>query len=174
MPEPQTPEQKFQASLIITLPEQWIKSCQLSMGKYIFRHRHEEGLPAWRAQPRVEPAMLFRHTLGRHKFNRLPFGLVASQNIFQRKLDAIFSNTNNVTGLVDDIIVSGSTQRGIGRHNGSYKEAQRWIQLGQLQFCQSKAKFYGHTITVGGLRIPEDRLYETSKHQATNMSFLLF
>ena len=47
---------------------------------------------------------------GRYGFKRLPFGTVVSQDIFQRKLDDIYKNIPNVTGIADDIIVFGSTE----------------------------------------------------------------
>ena len=43
----------------------------------------------------------------RYRFKRLPFGIVLSQDIFQRKLDEIYKNIPNVTGIADDVIVFG-------------------------------------------------------------------
>ena len=43
-------------------------------------------------------------------FKRLPFGIVVSQDIFQRKLDNIYKNMPYVTGIADDIIAFGSTE----------------------------------------------------------------
>ena len=45
-----------------------------------------------------------------HRFKRLPFGIVVSQDIFQRKLDDIYKKISNVIGIADDIVVFGSTE----------------------------------------------------------------
>lgn len=50
----------------------------------------------------------FNTPVGRYRFKRLPLGIVVSQDIFQRGLDD--RNIPNVTGIIDDIIVFGSTQ----------------------------------------------------------------
>ena len=52
----------------------------------------------------------FNTLVGRYRFKRLPFLIVVSQDIFQRRLDDIYRNIPNVTGIIDDIIVFGSTQ----------------------------------------------------------------
>ncbi len=81
----------------------------------------------------------FNTPFGRHRFKRLPFGLVVSQDIFQRKLDAIFSNIDHVTGIADDIIVSGSTPREHDKAFIDAMEAARKHNVGfnseKLQFC---------------------------------------
>ena len=46
----------------------------------------------------------FNTPVGRYRFKRLPFLIVVSQDIFERRLDEY------VTGIMDDIIVFGSTQ----------------------------------------------------------------
>ena len=52
----------------------------------------------------------FNTPVGRYRFKRLPFLIVVSQDIFERRLDDIYRNIPNVTGIIDDIIVFGSTQ----------------------------------------------------------------
>ena len=51
----------------------------------------------------------FNTPFGRYRFKRLPFGVRVSQDVFQRKLDEAFQGIPNVTGIADDIIVSGAT-----------------------------------------------------------------
>ena len=52
----------------------------------------------------------FNTPFGRYHFKRLPIGVIVSQDVFQRKLDDIYRNIPNVTGIADDIIVCGSTE----------------------------------------------------------------
>ena len=64
----------------------------------------------WHVQidPDSSTLCTFNTPIGRYRFKRLPFGIVVSQDIFQLRLDD--RNIPNVTGIIDDIIVFGSTQ----------------------------------------------------------------
>ena len=65
----------------------------------------------WHVELDEESSMLctFNTPFGRYKFNRLPFGVRVSQDVFQKKLDHAYEGIPNVTGIADDIIVSGAT-----------------------------------------------------------------
>ncbi len=49
----------------------------------------------------------FNSPFGRYRFLRLPFGLVCSQDIFQRMMDQILDHCEGVIGIADDVIVHG-------------------------------------------------------------------
>jgi hypothetical protein len=59
----------------------------------------------------------FSTPYGRFKFNRLPFGLVVSQDIFQRKMDKLFGQLPGITGIADDLVVYGV---GEANHNRNF------------------------------------------------------
>ena len=67
----------------------------------------------WHVELDYDSSLLctFNTPFGRYRFKRLPFGIVVSQDIFQRKLDDVYKNMPNVTGIADDIIVFGSTEK---------------------------------------------------------------
>ena len=73
----------------------------------------------WHVELDHESSLLctFNTPFGRYRFKRPPFGIVVSQDIFQRRLDDIYRNIPNVTGIADDIIVFGSTQ---GEHDDAF------------------------------------------------------
>ena len=48
---------------------------------------------------------------GRFCFCRLPFGLVSSQDLFQRVMDEILSSIPNATPVADDIKIHGRTEQ---------------------------------------------------------------
>ena len=52
----------------------------------------------------------FSTPFGRFKFNRLPFGMVVSQDIFQRKMDEMIGDLRGVTGRADDTVVFGNSE----------------------------------------------------------------
>ena len=43
--------------------------------------------------------------IGRFQWTRLPMGSIVAQDVFQRKLDAIFLSMPGVTGIADDMII---------------------------------------------------------------------
>ena len=61
----------------------------------------------------------FNTPFGRYWFKRLPFGIVLSQDIFQRKLDEVYRDIPNVMGIADDIIVCGSSEQ---EHDKTFTE----------------------------------------------------
>lgn len=67
----------------------------------------------WHIELDHEYSMLctFHTPIGRYRSKRLPFGVIVSQDIFQRKLDVIYRNIpTGITVIADDIIIFGSTQ----------------------------------------------------------------
>ena len=104
----------------------------------------------------------FNTPFGRYMFNRLPFGLMMSQDVFQPRLDAAYQGIANVTGIADDIIVAGSTIEEHDRALVEMLEASRKANIGlnseKFQFRQSKVRFYGHVITDKGLEPCSDKL----------------
>ena len=62
----------------------------------------------WHVQLDEDSSLLttFNTPFGGFKFNRMPFVLLMSQDVFQPKLDATYQGIPNVTGIADDIIVA--------------------------------------------------------------------
>ena len=52
----------------------------------------------------------FNSPFGRYRFLQLPFGLVCSQDIFQKKMDQILEECQGCIGIADDITVHGCTE----------------------------------------------------------------
>lgn len=104
----------------------------------------------------------FNTPFGRFKFKRLPFGINVSGDIFQRKLDAVFQNIPNITGIADDIIIFGRTEQEHDQAFVNMLEACRKANIGlnsdKVQFKQHSVKFYGHILTSKGLKPAEDKL----------------
>ena len=54
--------------------------------------------------------------IGRFQWTQLPMGSIVAQNVFQRKLDAIFLSVPGVTGIADDMIIYGKTNQEHDQH----------------------------------------------------------
>ena len=52
----------------------------------------------------------FNSPFGRYSFLQLPFGLICSQDMFQKKMDQILEECQGCTGITDDITVHGCTE----------------------------------------------------------------
>ena len=58
-----------------------------------------------------QESSLCNSLFGRYRFLCLPFGLICSQDIFQRKVNETFGDLSRVTGIADDIVVYGYDDR---------------------------------------------------------------
>ena len=51
--------------------------------------------------------MMFACQFGRYRYKQLPFGAAPAGSMFQRDVDEIFKDLQNVFGIADDILVAG-------------------------------------------------------------------
>jgi len=95
-----------------------------------------------------------------------------SQDVFQRKLDEVYKDLPNVTGIVDDIIIAGSTQQEHDQAFLNMLEATRKnnvsLNSDKLQFKQQSVNFYGHTLTSEGIKPSNNKLETIMNIQAPN------
>jgi len=99
---------------------------------------------------------------GRYRWNRLPFGLKVSSEIFQKRLHAALSNLNGVFAIADDIIVLGcgnAYQEAVLNHDENLKNLRERCQLKNIILNDDKAilkqtelVFMGHVISDQGVR----------------------
>ena len=54
--------------------------------------------------------------IGRFQWTRLPMGSIVAQDVFQRKLDAIFLDLPGVTGIADDMVIYGRSDLEHDKH----------------------------------------------------------
>lgn len=54
--------------------------------------------------------MTFNSPFGRYCFQRMPFGLVTSQDVFMQRMDMILEKCPGTIGLIDDVIIFGKTK----------------------------------------------------------------
>ena len=98
-------------------------------------------------------------------------GTVVAQDIFQSKLDSIFIGMEGVTGIADDMVISGRDEIEHDRNFPAFMEKcmsnNLTLNLEKIQFKHSKLSFYGHCWSKHGISP------DTKKIQALNhMEFL--
>ena len=95
----------------------------------------------------------FSTPFGRFRFTRLPFGLIVSQDVFQKQLDSALEGLSGVTGIADDTFVFDKNLAGLmerARQKGIV------VNKDKLQFKRKEVHFFGHTWTPRGVK-PDNR-----------------
>ena len=82
-------------------------------------------------------------------------GSFVAQDMFQRKLDAIFLNVPGVTGIADNVIIYGQTNQEHDQHLVNFLEVCRKNTLtlnpDKMQFRLPQVSFFGHQWSTRGL-----------------------
>lgn len=99
---------------------------------------------------------IFSTPFGWYRFKRLPFGLVVSQDVFQKQHDTAFEGFDGVTGIADDTFVYGSSE--VEHDRNLTKLMDRAQQKGvvfnkdKVQFKCKEVSFFGQTWTPQGIK----------------------
>ena len=112
----------------------------------------------------------FRTPFGRYCYQRLPFGLSVSQDIFQEHMDRIIAQVPGCVGIADDIAVCGRTE---AEHDHNLRQLMETAKREGLVFnskkCQIKTdhiEFFGSIYTTTGIR-PDPKKVEDVRHMPT-------
>ena len=93
--------------------------------------------------------------IGRFQWTQLPMGSIVAQDVFQRKLDAIFLDIPGVTGIADDMIIYGRSNLEHDKHLINFLEVCRkntlTLNLDKMQFRLSQVSFLAHQWSAKGL-----------------------
>ena len=93
---------------------------------------------------------------GRFRFTRLPFGLIVSQDVFQKQLDSALEGLSGVTGIADDTFVFGSAEQEHNKNLAGLMEQARQkgivFNKDKLQFKRTEVHFFGHTWIPQGVK----------------------
>ena len=106
----------------------------------------------WNVRLDDESSLLttFNTPFGRYKWNRLAFGLVCAQDVFQKKVDETFGDIPGITGIVDDIIIAGFKDDG-SDHDENLRAVLECARERNVRFNEdkmvvrcTKIPFFGH------------------------------
>ena len=102
--------------------------------------------------------LTFACQFGRYRYKWLPFGAVPVGDMFQHKIDEIFSDMPNVFGIVDDILVIGYDDDGTDYdtmvHNVLWrcKEVNLKLNKEKCHFRCTSISFFGEVILRKGVQ----------------------
>ena len=86
--------------------------------------------------------------IGRYQFKRLPMGSKIASDIFQKKLDSVYIGLPGVTGIADDMVIFGRTEKEHDRNLILFLEISRKnglvLNKRKLHFKKEEVSFFGH------------------------------
>ena len=99
---------------------------------------------------------------GRFQWTKLPMGTVVVQDIFQLKLDSIFIGMEGVTGIADDMVITGRDEMEHDRNfllfMDKHMNNNLTLKLEKIQFKQSQVSFYGHYWLKQGISLDPKKI----------------
>ena len=119
--------------------------------------------------------------IGRFQWTQFPMGSIVAQDIFQRKLDAIFLSIPGVTGIADNMVIYGRCDLQHDKHLINFLEVYRKNTLtlnpDKMQFRLPQVSFFGHQWSAKGLspdpqKIAAVKRMNLPKYVETMRSFL--
>ena len=109
--------------------------------------------------------------IGRFQWTQLPMGSIVAQDMFQRKLDAIFLSVPGVTGIADDMIIYGRTDQEHDQQLVNFLEVCRKNTLtlnpDKMQFRLPQVSFFGHQWSEKGLSPQSKENHSSEKDEFT-------
>ena len=76
--------------------------------------------------------------IGRFQQTRLPMGTVVASDIFQKKLDEIFTNEPGITGIADDMAIYGNFSE--EEHDRNFLRFMELMRKNNLKLNASKRR----------------------------------
>ena len=94
-------------------------------------------------------------------------GTAAAQDIFQSKLDATFIGMEGVTGIADDMVITGKDKMEHNRNFLAFMEKcmknNLTLNSEKIQFKQTQVSFYGHCWSQHSIS-PDPKKIQALKH----------
>ena len=124
----------------------------------------------------------FACPFGWYWYKHLPFGAVPASNMFQCKIDEIFSNMPNVLDITDDILVIGYEEDGVAHDAAVCKVLQHCEEV-NLKLNKEKCHFrcmyipfFGEVLSRDGVQPdPQKSMnWQTCWHQGTKKEVQAF
>ena len=91
--------------------------------------------------------MTFNSPFGRYGFLQLPFGLVCSQDIFQKKMDQILEECQGCIGITDNITIHGCTK---AEHDACLQDLMQVAHKYDLVFNPQKTHVKAQAVNFFG------------------------
>ena len=98
---------------------------------------------------------------GRYRYRKMPFGISAAPEFFQRQMNKILDGLNGVVCMMDDILVVGSTKE---EHDSRLAEVLKKVEEAGMTLNKDKCvfgvqevKFLGHILNKDGIGVDPEK-----------------
>ena len=146
---------------------------EMSEAKYFSKLDASNGYWQIKVDEQSSKLLTFNTPFGRHRFKRLPFGILSASKVFQKKIAEIIQGLDGCTNVQDDILVWGSTKE---QHDARLKAVMERIQQAGLKlnekkcvFCSTEVVFLGHLFSHEGVK-PDPTKIEAIRDMPTPKS----
>ena len=109
----------------------------------------------------------FNTPWGKYRWLRIPFGLKASGDVFQERLDRVLRLVPGVLGIADDIVIYGAREN---THDGTVFVLCETARLNNLSLNSKKmqlkstdCKFFRHRLTPDGIKVDPKKIEATAQ-----------
>ena len=128
----------------------------MSDAKYFSKLDASNGYWQIKVDKESSKLLTFNTPYGRHRFKRLPFGILSAGEVFQKKIADIIRGLDGCTNVQDDILVWGSTKE---QHDTRLNAVMERIQKAGLKlnekkclFGSTEVVFLGHLFSHEGVK----------------------
>jgi hypothetical protein len=104
----------------------------------------------------------FNTPFGRYKYNRLPMGISAAPEIYQRVMQEVFGQINGCEVIFDDLLIHGPN---LTDHNKTLKQVLDCARQNNIVFnakklslCDKQVEYVGHVLSDQGVKISPDKV----------------
>lgn len=109
----------------------------------------------------------FNTPFGRYYFNRLPYGICSSPEVFYRVFNQIFENIENVGIYADDMLIWAETKEQLLKiMDRVFKRARAYgikFNIDKSELLVSKVKYLGHILSGNGIEVDKERVESIKK-----------
>ena len=107
---------------------------------------------------------------GLYRYTRLPFGIASAPVILQRTMDTILRGMPGVTCYIDDILITGKTEKehldNLAAVLQKLQEHGLHVKKEKCEFMKSGVEYLGHKIDAEGLHALDHKVKAIIKARA--------
>ena len=104
----------------------------------------------------------FQTPWGRYKYQRLPMGIKSAPELYQRAVEEIFQDVDNLENIFDDILLYSANLedqcRVLRKTLMKARENDLTFRLSKCMFAQSQVDYTGHVLTDEGVTVSPEKV----------------
>ena len=114
-----------------------------------------------------QPLTCFITPFGRYMYKRLPMGITAAPELYQRAMSELFNGVEGVEIVMDDILIHAATQ---AKHDKILTQVLQICEDNNLKLnrekthlCKKEVEYVGHIFSADGMKICSKRVESIMK-----------